>query len=342
MGGNSSLVLQDFEQIYNSERMKFLASKRWEQAQNEFLRKLKQNAAAKDVEEIKTFARAYWKEVLATFEKTWLCPIWNRCFIRQLNDFDTALFMRKLMAINEGCDEEIDLTAFFVYKCMTEMIDNFLSYLLEYETRQRTASINANNIVIVNGEVVIKNKEKEEERKETDSCEHLDNIIFNGRLFDSDQRLTELRNAIVSFINLGEDNGKLTPPSANQIEPSSQNEWYYIEIAIAEAEICTPRKPSDVKFTDQMISWFPWLFHFDTPEEMKTFKRKFEKSLSAERSIWKYGQNKEVTAIKDMWPRQRTLRIDYAKLSRLHPIAEGLKQRLTALKTDIVKENHSR
>lgn len=172
--------------------------------------------------------------------------------------------------------------------------------------------------------------------------DYLDNIIFRTNLFDSDARLTALRNTIASFINLGEDNNKLSVAADNQIEPSAQNEWYYILIAITEAEIAGRNVFTDVNFANQMISWFPWLFHFDTPEEMATFKRKFTKSISAERSLWKYGAKKDVTAIKDMWARQRPLGIDYAKLSRLHPVANGLKKALEELKTEILKAESAR
>lgn len=182
----------------------------------------------------------------------------------------------------------------------------------------------------------------EEQVDTTNDDDHLDNIIFNNRIFDSDARLTALRNTIASFINLGEDNNKLSVAAENQIEPTAQNEWYYILIAIAEAEIAGRNVFTDVNFAKQMISWFPWLFHIDTPDEMASFKRKFTKSISAERSLWKYGAKKEVTAIKDMWARQRTLGIDYAKLARLHPVANGLKKALEELKTEIQKAQNQR
>lgn len=172
--------------------------------------------------------------------------------------------------------------------------------------------------------------------------DHLENIIFNNRIFDSDARLAALRNTIASFINLGEDNNKLSGAAENQIEPTSQNEWYYILIAIVEAEIVGRNLFTDVNFANQMISWFPSLFHFDTPDEMASFKRKFTKSISAERSLWKYGAKKEVTAIRDMRARQRLLNIDYAKLSRLYPVANGLKKALEELKTEIQKAQNER
>lgn len=184
-------------------------------------------------------------------------------------------------------------------------------------------------------------KEEKSDSSDDEPTEHLDNIIFRINLFDSDARLTSLRNTIASFVNLGEDNNKLSVAAENQIEPTAQNEWYYILIGVSEAEIVGRNVFTDVNFANQMISWFPWLFHFDTPEEMATFKRKFTKSISAERSLWKYGAKKEVTAIKDMWARQRTLGIDYAKLARLHPVANGLKKALEELKTEIQKAQSS-
>lgn len=167
--------------------------------------------------------------------------------------------------------------------------------------------------------------------------EQLENIIFNSYIFDSNARMNALRNRIASFINHGTDNGNTIDASENRIEPTAQNEWYYLLIAISEAEIVSRSVFTDMNFANQMISWFPWLFHFDSPEEMATFKRKFTKSISAERSLWKYGAKKEVTAIKDMWARQHSLGIDYAKLSRLHPVANGLKKALEELKTEILK-----
>ena len=54
-----------------------------------------------------------------------------------------------------------------------------------------------------------------------------------------------------------------------------------------------------------------------------------------ERSLWKYGAKKEVTAIKDMWARQRSLGIDSTKVARMQPVARDLKHKLSQLKSDI-------
>lgn len=163
------------------------------------------------------------------------------------------------------------------------------------------------------------------------------NVIFNPCILTTEEHYRKVRDVIMRFIKKGGITSDM-----EQINPSAQNEWYYILIAIAETEIAGRNVFTDVNFANQMISWFPWLFHFGTPEEMATFKRKFTKSISAERSLWKYGAKKEVTAIKDMWARQRPLGIDYAKLSRLHPVANGLKKALEELKTEILKAESAR
>lgn len=165
-----------------------------------------------------------------------------------------------------------------------------------------------------------------------DPCFAESNVIFNPRILTTEEHYRKVRDVILRFIK---QDGVTS--DAEQINPTAQNEWYYILIAIGESEIAGRNVFTDVNFANQMISWFPWLFHFDTPEEMAAFKRKFTKSISAERSLWKYGAKKDVTAIKDMWARQRTLGIDYAKLSRLHPVANGLKKALEELKTEIQK-----
>lgn len=166
--------------------------------------------------------------------------------------------------------------------------------------------------------------------------ERLQNIIFSDRLFDTDARLAALRAAIASYIDMGQRNGTLAPAATDQIDPSAQNEWYYILLAVTEAGVASRVHIGDVTFAEQMISWFPWLFQSVADVEATDFKRKFTKSISAERSLWKYGEKRQVTAIQDMWARQRILGIDHAKLARLHAVALGLR---TALKQLIIENS---
>lgn len=147
----------------------------------------------------------------------------------------------------------------------------------------------------------------EEEKDET----ILRNQIFNGRLFDTNEKLLRLRKVIAHSIDMGEYNAMFGEPNPSTI--------------------------------DQMIDWYPWLFSFETPEDMQAFKRKMEKSISHEKSIWKYGKAKEVAKLKDMWARYNQTNIDYAKVERMFNAAyTGLCVKLIALKQEIAKEKATR
>lgn len=329
----TSISLIDYQQFYNSAQINFLVSPAWKRKCTDFMKELHQKVAVGDTEKLKTFLRSKRDDVLDTFKQSWLFSIWDRCYDSQINDFDEISFIEKLSIVCNGQIEKDDLYSFFIYKFTTQNIDKLLQQVLQNESQKYSLAINAQNIVIHNGEVIIQWGNHNDNDK--NPPEQLKNIIFSDKLFDSDYLLNNLRNTIASFIDLGDDNGKLAPAEENQINPGAQNEWYYILIAISEAEIVARARSKDVSFIDQMISWFSWLFHFDSAEEMIRFKRKFAKSISMERSLWKYGAKKEVTAIKDMWARQRSLGIDSTKVARMQPVARDLKHKLSQLKSDI-------
>jgi hypothetical protein len=177
----------------------------------------------------------------------------------------------------------------------------------------------------------------EEEKDET----ILRNQIFNGRLFDTNEKLLRLRRVIAHSIDMGEYNAMFGEPNPSTIDPNVQGEWYYLMKALEESEVA--KKFSVSSFIDQMIDWYPWLFSFETPEDMQAFKRKMEKSISHEKSIWKYGKAKEVTKLKDMWARYHQANIDYAKVERMFNAAyTGLCVKLVALKQEIAKEKATR
>lgn len=174
---------------------------------------------------------------------------------------------------------------------------------------------------------------EEDEKDET----ILRNQIFNGRLFDTNDKLLRLRKVIAHSIDMGEYNAMFGEPNPSTIDPDVQGEWYYLMKALEESEVA--KKFSVPCFIDQMIDWYPWLFSFETPEDMQAFKRKMEKSISHEKSIWKYGKAKEVTKLKDMWARYNQTNVDYAKVERMFNAAyTGLCVKLVALKQEIAKE----
>lgn len=69
---------------------------------------------------------------------------------------------------------------------------------------------------------------------------------------------------------------------------------------------------------------------------MKSMTDKLRKSVSHERTLWKYGESKEVTRLKDMWARRNQLGIAYEKVSRFYEIAyRGLYVRLVEMKEEL-------
>lgn len=172
--------------------------------------------------------------------------------------------------------------------------------------------------------------------------ESLKNLIFKARLFDSNDRLMDLRRVIAHAINMAEYSELFGEANPCTINPEAQNEWYYIMKAIEEAEIAVSRM-TVTDFIDQMIDWYPWLFEFGTAEEMAAFKRKLAKSISHEKGLWKYGRAKEVTGLKDMWAKCQPLGIDSAKVERMYNAAyKGLLLKLVELKQDIEKQQAGR
>lgn len=158
--------------------------------------------------------------------------------------------------------------------------------------------------------------------------------IFHARLFDSVERLEQLRATIARSIDLGEQGRALVEPHASLVDAKVQGEWYYVMKAIEEAEVA--KKFTTPEFVEQMLEWFSWLCEAETSEDREAQVRRICKSISRERNLWKYGKEKEVTALKDMWVRQQVLGIEHAKVERLYNAAyKGLYEDLAALKKGI-------
>lgn len=192
-----------------------------------------------------------------------------------------------------------------------------------------------------NVNVYINNKKieqgKTEEKQVDDSGSSLRNHIFIDKIFDTNERLLKLRNTIASAIDMGDATIVYGKPQNYRINPEAQNEWYYIVKAIEESGVAT--NFAITHFIEQMQEWFPTLFPSESKEEWEKFKRRLSKSISEEKSLWKYGKMKEVISLRDMWAKQRFLAMDSAKMERIYAIAhQGLLRNLEDLKQEIAQE----
>ena len=165
--------------------------------------------------------------------------------------------------------------------------------------------------------------------------EPLRNYIFQERIFNTNERLVRLRNTIASAIDMGEESALYGTPQEKRIHPHAWNEWYYIEKAIEESGVA--REFPITHFFKQMMEWFPSLF--PSASEGETFIRRWSKSISKEKSLWKHGKMKEVIPLGEMWAKRNLLTLDPTKMERIYAISyKGLYQSLKNLKQDITQE----
>ena len=188
---------------------------------------------------------------------------------------------------------------------------------------------------IIGPKVMMASEEKDENQDEAETL--LRNYIFQDRIFDTNERLLMLRSIIAAAIDMGDATPLYGQPQEVRINPNAQNEWYYIVKAIEESGVA--KKFAITHFIEQMIEWFPILFPSSSKEEWERFKRLLSKSISEEKSLWKHGKMKDVIPLKDMWAKQKQIRMDSAKMERVYAIAyKGLYQNLLDLKDSIAKE----
>lgn len=164
--------------------------------------------------------------------------------------------------------------------------------------------------------------------------------IFDEQIFNSNERLKNLRDTIAAAIDMGDATIMYGQPQQVRINPEVQSDWYYIVKAIEEAKMA--RKFTVTDFIDQMTEWFPMLFPGENKEQWEKYKRRLSKSISDEKSLWRFGKMKEVVTLRDMWAKRKNVRLDQAKMERVYAIAyKGLYTSLTNLKQEIERENNS-
>lgn len=334
----------DYQMRFNQEKLRFISSKLWENMAKDFMRDIKQQIADGDVEELKKFLRLKRNDAFEKFNSNGVCFIWNKCFVKETNQFDTGKFMEKMLSISDNEIDTQDLNNLFSYLCMTENIDFLLSSVFALE-KQNRVSVNEffiQNLVYNNGTITVAPVGRTEEDAKEKEDEILRNVIFSNKLFDTNEKLHELRNEIGRSIDQDDYNQVFGDLERNRIDPTMQSEWYYILKAIEESGVASKRiKVGD--FIEQMIAWYSWLFEsFQSLEAKNKFVRNMGKSISHEKGLWKFGAGKEMTPIKDMWAKWKSLGLDIAKVSRVQPIVKALYDGLTNLKSKMDKEYHSK
>lgn len=163
------------------------------------------------------------------------------------------------------------------------------------------------------------------------------NSIFKQKVFNTNAKVVRLRDAIGAGIK----GAKLTDGSGfaedrPQIDPSMQNEWYYVWKMIAESELLD-RKVTARAFIAQMQEWFPEVFEPVADEEQKkSFIEKMGKSISREKSKW--VQDRQEVPFKDMMSKWSELQLDHNKVKQMFLMCRDLRDALQNLKSAIEQE----
>lgn len=166
--------------------------------------------------------------------------------------------------------------------------------------------------------------------------------IFDERIFNSNERLSKLRDTIAAAIDMGDATIMYGEPQAIRINPAVQSEWYYIVKSIEEAKVAHG-KLSVTGFIEQMMEWYPMLFPDGTKEEWEKFKRKLSNSISGEKNLWRQGKMKEIVPLREMWAKGIANVLGNAKANRIYEMAyKGLYTSLTSLKHEMERENNSK
>lgn len=162
----------------------------------------------------------------------------------------------------------------------------------------------------------------------------LEPMFFNPRIFNSNDRLQQLRKTIGHYIEMGDANDEFGEPTDYRLDLRNNNEWYYLMKAIEEADIAGSFHVTDL--VDMVHKWFPKLHLFDDNEPIDQVKKRISKSVSKEKNKWKYQNG--VTPLKDMLARREALKLNYDDVFRMFQASyKGLYSALIALKNNLQK-----
>lgn len=177
--------------------------------------------------------------------------------------------------------------------------------------------------------------------------EPLENLIFNARIFNTEDKKMRLRDVIGARIR----GAMPSDGSTRQIDPSAKNQWYYVFKAVT-ARIGDLREGNDrnefivlpkngkaeaSSFVCQMMAWYPEVFGELADESAKkSFAVKMCRSISAEKSKWMKGDDE--VPVRDMLAACQSLNLDYKKVQPMYIICKELSQALLSLRCSIEQE----
>ena len=156
--------------------------------------------------------------------------------------------------------------------------------------------------------------------------EPLENIIFNPRLFNTNEKLTKLKNAMKAFISIN------PAKDDKKIDASAKNQYFYLYAALWSL----PDVLADysmVNFIRQMALWFP-----EHIPSGKKVQRNYELSLSHEKKKWeKENQLLKVTQWKTFIKESC---MSVKKATHFELLAMKIYTTVNVLMKDMIRKNH--
>lgn len=136
----------------------------------------------------------------------------------------------------------------------------------------------------------------------------LKNLIFKPRLFDTQERLKELKSVIYRAIRFEENEGADSSKNEYTINLSIKNRWYYFMQALVEAEVVR-RKLTVPQLYEQMKEWFPEVAELKSHDTEEDFLNKLSRSVSAEKSKWKQTGTMKLVSLIDLVTKNQSIHV---------------------------------
>ena len=156
--------------------------------------------------------------------------------------------------------------------------------------------------------------------------EPLVNIIFNPRVFNTNEKLTKLKNALEAFICQTPIKGE------KKIDASTRNQYFYLYAPLWSLPDVLA-DDSMVNFIRQMALWFPERILSDKKEQ-----RNYEQSLFHEKKKWeKKDQLLKVTQWKSFIKESS---MSVKKATHFESLAMKVYTTVNVLLKDMLRENH--